>query len=93
MPYKLKSGETTKTERISEKNLRKYVRLVKDRDYPHRPDLMSIAIVDFPTNRLPRLAEEDSNLGLSAKTIGMLQNELFLANFFIKFPSLCQFKR
>lgn len=93
MPYKLKSGKTTKIERISEKNLRKYVQLVKDKDYPHRPDLMSIAIVDFPTNRLPRLAEEDSDLGLSAETIGMLQNELSLANFFIKFPHLYQFKR
>lgn len=93
MPYKLKSGKTTKTERISEKNLLKYVQLVKDKDYPHRPDLMSIAIVDFPTNQLPRLAEEDSDLGLSLGTINMLQNELSLANFFIKFPHLCQFKR
>lgn len=93
MPYKLKSGKTTKTERISEKNLLKYVHLVKDKNYPHRPDLMSIAIVDFPTNQLPRLAEEDSELGLSSETIGMLQNELSLANFFIKFPHLCQFKR
>lgn len=93
MPYKLKSGKTTKMEHISEKNLRKYVQLVKDKDHPHRPDLMSIAIVDFPTNQLPRLAEEDSELGLSAETIGMLQHELSLANFFIKFPHLCQFKR
>ena len=93
MPYKLKSGKTTKIERISEKNLRKYVQLVKDKDYPHRPDLMSIAIVDFPADQLPRLAEGDSDLGLSAETIRMLQNELSLANFFIKFPHLCQFKR
>ena len=93
MPYKLKSGKTTKIERISEKNLRKYVQLFKDKDYPHRPDLISIAIVDFPANQLPRLAEGDSDLGLSAETIRMLQNELSLANFFIKFPHLCQFKR
>ena len=92
MPYKLKSGKTTKMEHISEKNLLKYVRLVKDKDHPHRPDLMSIAIVDFPTNQLPRLAEEDSDLGLSVETINMLQNELSLANFFIQFPRLCQFK-
>ncbi len=69
------------------------MQLVKDKDHPHRPDLMSIAIVDFPTNQLPRLAEEDSELGLSAETINMLQNELSLANFFIKFPHLCQFNR
>ena len=69
------------------------MQLVKDKDYPHHPDLVSIAIVDFPTNRLPRLAEEDSDIGLPTETIGMLQNELFLANFFIKFPHLCQFKR
>lgn len=92
IPYQSKSGKTVKTERISEKNLLKYAQLVKDRDYPHRPDLMSIAIVDFPANQLPRLAEEDSDLGLSSETIGMLQNELSLANFFIKFPHLCQFK-
>lgn len=53
---------------------------------------MSIAIVDFPANQLPRLAEEDSDLGLSAETISLLQNELSLANFFAKFPHLCQFK-
>ena len=93
IPYKSKSGKTTKMERISEKNLVKYAQLVKDKDYPHRPDLMSIAIVDFPADQLPRLADEDSDLGLSAETIGMLQNELSLANFFIKFPHLCQFKR
>lgn len=93
IPYQSKSGKTVKTERISEKNLLKYAQLVKDRDYPHRPDLMSIAIVDFPANQLPRLAEEDSDLGLSAETINMLQNELSLANFFVKFPYLCQFKR
>lgn len=92
IPYKSKSGKTTKTKRISEKNLRKYVQLFKDKDYPHRPDLMSIAIVDFPANQLPRLAEEDSDLGLSAETISLLQNELSLANFFIQFPRLCQFK-
>lgn len=93
IPYQSKSGKTIKIERISEKNLLKYVQLVKDKDYPHRPDLMSIAIVDFPTNWMSRLAEEDSDLGLSAETIGMLQNELSLVNFFIKFPHLCQFKR
>ena len=93
MPYKLKSGKTTKIECISEKNLLKYLQLIKDKDYPHRPDLMSIAIVDFPTNRMPRLAEEDSDLGLSLETISLLQNELSLANFFIKFPRLCRFKK
>ena len=93
IPYKSKSGKTTKMERISEKNLVKYAQLVKDKDYPHRPDLMSIAIVDFPTNQLPQPAEEDSDLGLSAETINMLQNDLSLTNFSIKFPHLCQFKR
>ena len=93
VPYKSKSGKTTKIECISEKNLIKYAQLVKDKNYPHRPDLMSIAIVDFPANRLPRLAEEDTDLCLSAETISLLQNELSLANFFIKFPRLCQFKR
>lgn len=69
------------------------MQLVKDKDYPHHPDLVSIAIVDFSTNQLPRLAEEDSDLGLSAETINILQNDLSLTNFFIKFPHLCQFKR
>ncbi len=92
MPYKLKSGKTTKIERISEKNLVKYAQLVKDKDYPHCPDLMSISIVDFPANQLPRFAEEDPDLCLSAETISLLQNELSLANFSAKFPHVCQFK-
>ena len=92
MPYLSRSGCEKKTEIITEHNLKKYIRLFRDMDYPHRPDLLAIALVAEDKKGAVRFCESDANLNLTPKTIKLLQGELSLANFARKFPHLCKIK-
>ena len=90
-PYLSRGGKAKKVEVLPEHNLIKYVRLFQDQDYPHRPDLLAIAIVD-DDKELARLCEADSGLGFSTETVALLQGDLSLRNFARKFPHLCKLK-
>lgn len=48
-------GREMKIEIINEKDLQKYIKLFKDMDFPHKPDLMGICILDFDQNGMPFL--------------------------------------
>ena len=89
-PYLRRSGSTKKLETITEHNLMKYIRLFQDQNYPHRPDLQAIAIIDSDEKESTRLCESDSDSDFSAETVALLQGELSLRNFARKFPHLCK---
>jgi len=40
-------GTLKKTETLKEKNLLKYIKLFQDLDFPHKPEVLGIAIIDF----------------------------------------------
>lgn len=91
MPYLSRGGKTRNAEKITGHNLEKYIRLFRDRDYPHRPDLLAVALVDAEGGK-PRLCEGDSDLGFSDDTVALLRGGLSLENFAEKFPLLCKIK-
>lgn len=45
-----KRGKLKKTEILSEHHIKKYIKLFKDLDFPHKPDVLGMAIIDFRQN-------------------------------------------
>lgn len=89
MPYLARDGREKKTERITAHNLQKYVCLFRDQDYPHRPDLLAISLIDAQKGKA-RFCEGD--LDLPEQTVKILRGGLSLGNFARKFPLLCKIK-
>ncbi len=84
-------GNEIKTEILNEKDLAKYVKLFKDLDFPHRPDLLGIAIIDFDSNGNAYFTDlKDLNLSKNLRNI--LENQFSLENFITKIIALCKFK-
>lgn len=84
-------GKEQKTEIINEKDLQKYIKLFKDMDFPHKPDLMGICLLDFDKNNNPKLVNfKDFNF--STETKKLLQNEFSLNKFLVKFTHLVNLK-
>ena len=81
-------GNAGISQKITEHNLMKYIRLFQDprQDNPHRPDLLTIAIVDYDGESAV-LCESD--MGFSSDVVSSLQGDLSLRNFARKFPRLC----
>ena len=84
-------GKQQKTEVINEKDLQKYIKLFKDMDFPHKPDLMGICLLDFDKNNSPGLVNYN-DFDFSAETKKLLQNEFSLAKFLDKFTHLVNLK-
>lgn len=84
-------GDVEKIEKLSEKNLAKYLKLFCDLDFPHKPDVLGMAVVDF--NRRGRAGFADlCKLGFDEKSITTLQNQLSIAVFIDKVIALCKLK-
>ena len=84
-------GKEQKIEIINEKDLQKYIKLFKDMDFPHKPDLLGICLLDFGKNKKPK----PINLGdfnFSEETKQLLKNEFSLKNFLEKFIHLVNLK-
>ena len=77
------------SQKITGHNLMKYIRLNQRQDYPHRPDLLTIAIVDYDGESAV-LCESD--MGFSSDVVSSLQGDFSLRNFARKFPNLCKLK-
>ena len=92
MPYLKKSGKRGRGEKITERNMAKYIKLFRDEDHPHRPDVLGVALVDFDADNRARFCEEDSDLDFSPQTIAALQGEWAVENFVRRFAALCQLK-
>lgn len=84
-------GKQTKTEIIKEKDLQKYVKLFKDMDFPHKPDLIGVCLLDFGQNKKAKLVNLD-DFDFSFETKQLLKNEFSLNNFLDKFIHLVNLK-
>ena len=82
-------GNAGISQKITEHNLMKYIRLFQSQDYPHRPDLLTIAIIDYD-GQSASLCESD--MGFSSNVVSSLQGDFSLRNFARKFPNLCKLK-
>lgn len=84
-------GKQKKTEIIKEKDLQKYIKLFKDMDFPHKPDLIEICFLDFDQNKKAKFVNLD-NFDFSSETKQLLKNEFSLNKFLDKFTHLVNLK-
>jgi len=76
-------GSQKKIEILTENDLIKYIKLFKDLDFPHKPEVLGIAVIDFDKNDRAYFVDL-TTLGLSEDTKSILQNDLSLENFIEK---------
>lgn len=84
-------GKQKGIEIISEKHLQKYIKLFNDMDFPHKPDLMGVCLLDFSQNKKAKLVNLD-DFDFSIETKRLLKNEFSLNNFLEKFTHLVNLK-
>lgn len=84
-------GKEKKIEIISEKHLQKYIKLFHDMDFPHKPDLIGICLLDFGKNKKAGFANLD-DFNFSAETKNLLKNEFSLNKFLDKFIHLVRLR-
>ena len=84
-------GKLKKIEHLKEKDLTKYVKLFQDQDFPHKPEVLGIAVVDFNKKGKASFADLNS-LHLSKEMKQILTDQLSLKNFIQKFIALCKLK-
>ncbi|HAI74558.1 MAG TPA: hypothetical protein DCS28_00795 [Candidatus Moranbacteria bacterium] len=84
-------GKEIKTEIIKEKDLQKYIKLFKDLDFPHKPDLLGICLLDFDKNKKSKVINS-KNFDFSNETKEFLKNEFSLDKFLEKFIHLVNLK-
>lgn len=84
-------GKEIKTEIIKEKDLQKYIKLFKDMDFPHKPDLLGICLLNFDQNKKAKIINLD-DFDFSDETKKLLQNDFSVNNFLDKFVHLVNLK-
>ena len=84
-------GVEKKVETINENDLSKYIKLFNDLDFPHKPEVLGMAIIDFD-NKGQAYFEKLETLGLKKETIKILENQLSIYNFIEKIIALCKLK-
>ncbi|MDO8610190.1 MAG: hypothetical protein Q7R95_06570 [bacterium] len=84
-------GAQTKIEIINEHDISKYIKLFIDQDFPHKPDVLGIVIIDVDENENCLFADLNK-LGLSVETQKILLEELSLDKFMDRFTALCRLK-
>ena len=84
-------GKEKKIEIISEKHLQKYIKLFNDMDFPHKPDLMGICLLDFNKKKKAKLVNLD-DFDFSIETKRLLENEFSFNKFLDKFIHLVNLK-
>ena len=95
-PYYLKDkgnarGQQAKIEVIKEKDLQKYIKLYEDMDFPHKPDLIGICILNLNKRKTPEFMNLDS-FNFSEETKKILKNDFSLDIFLEKFIHLVKLK-
>ena len=86
-----KRGKEKRIEILSEKDLTKYIKLFKDLDFPHKPEVLGMVIVDFDSKGVAYF-KNINNLALSDETKNILENQLSLHKFIEKVIALCKLK-
>ena len=84
-------GKEKKIEILNENDLVKYVKLFNDLDFPHKPEVLGMAIIDFDKQGRAYF-ENLKNLGLTEETKNILENQLSIENFIGKVIALCKLK-
>ena len=84
-------GKEKKIEIISEKHLQKYIKLFNDMDFPHKPDLIGVCLLDFNKNKKAKLVNLD-DFDFSIETKRLLENEFSFNKFLDKFIHLVNLK-
>lgn len=84
-------GKEMKTEIIKEKDLQKYIKLFKDMDFPHKPDLMGICLLDFDQKGKAKIVNLN-DFDFSTETKQLLKNDFSLNKFLEKFIHLVSLK-
>jgi hypothetical protein len=85
-------GQLKKIEKLSEHHIEKYIKLFKDEDFPHRPDVLGIAIIDFNIDGDPRFTDLKT-LKLQEETIKILELEFSVKTFIRRVRALCELKK
>jgi hypothetical protein len=76
-------GKEMKMEILSEKHLQKYIRLFYDMDFPHKPDLLGMCLIDFDDEGRVFFVNFDE-LSFSEETKWVLLEKLSLETFLEK---------
>ena len=84
-------GKEKGIEIISEKHLQKYIKLFNDMDFPHKPDLLGICLIDFDQNKKAKFVNLD-DFDFSVETKKLLKNDFSLNEFLDKFIHLVNLK-
>lgn len=84
-------GKEKKIEILNENDLVKYVKLFNDLDFPHKPEVLGMAIIDFDKQGRAYFGNLKS-LGLTEETKNVLENQLSIENFIGKVVALCRLK-
>lgn len=84
-------GKTIKIETINNHDLSKYIKLFQDNDFPHKPDVLGISILDFNENGKPSITNLEK-LGISKSNSDILNKEFGLKKFLDRFIALCKLK-
>ena len=84
-------GKEVKSEIITEKDLQKYVKLYRDTDFPHKPDLIGICIIDFANGNKAYFVDLDTT-NFSNETKKLLRTDFSLQTFMKKFVHLAKLK-
>ena len=87
-----KRGQLKKMEKLSEHHIKKYIELFKDIDFPHKPDALGMAIIDFDVNRNPCFTNL-KELGLQEETIKIIETNFSVETFIKKVRALCELKK
>jgi hypothetical protein len=83
-------GALKKVEVISNKNIQKYIKLSNDIDFPHKPDLIGISILDIKNNKLDFVDLDDFDFSNETKKI--FKNNFSIKVFVNKFIHLVKLK-
>jgi len=84
-------GKKMKTEILKEKDLQKYIKLFRDMDFPHKPDLIGICLLDFDNGKKPKFVNLN-DFDFSDETKRLLKNNFSLDKFLEKFIHLVNLK-
>ena len=85
IPYKKRSGEISRLERLREHDVQRYAKLRADFEHAHAPDEMAIGVVDIDIDRNAITGITDmSTLDLSESSLAALENELNISQFFTR---------
>ena len=85
IPYKKRSGEISRLERIRERDIQRYGKLRADHEHAHAPDEMALGIVDLDIEQdvITRITDP-SALDISKSSYAALANELSVVHFFTR---------